>query len=38
MLAGQHKKLYFVVDRDDVNYIALSANVAVEGSKGGPDM
>ena len=27
----------FVVDREDVNYMAISANMAVRGSKGGPD-
>ena len=27
----------FVVDRDDVNYIAISSNVAVAGTQGGPD-
>ena len=26
-----------MVDRDDVNYMAISANMAVRGSKGGPE-
>ena len=27
----------FDVDRDDVNYIAVSSNIALEGSNGGPE-
>ena len=27
----------FVVDRDDVNYMAVSSNIAIEGTKGGPE-
>ena len=27
----------FVVDRNDANYIAISSNIAVAGTQGGPD-
>ena len=27
----------FVVDRNDVNYMAVSSNIAIEGTKGGPE-
>ena len=35
--AGDKKLFLFVVDRNDVNYMAVSSNVAVEGSRGGPE-
>lgn len=34
---GEHKMFVFVVDRDDVNYMAVSSNVAIEGTRGGPE-
>ena len=34
---GQQKLFLFVVDRDDVNYMAVSSNIAIEGSRGGPE-
>ena len=27
----------FVIDRTDVNYMALSSNIAIKGTKGGPE-
>ena len=27
----------FVIDRTDVNYMAISSNIAIKGSKGGPE-
>merc|ERR1712240_131062 len=33
---GETKMLVFDVDRPDVNYLAVSANVAMEGSNGDP--
>lgn len=35
--AGEKKLFLFVVDREDVNYLAVSSNVAIEGSRGGPE-
>ena len=35
--AGEKKLFLFVVDRDDVNYMAVSSNIAIEGTKGGPE-
>jgi len=35
--AGDKKLFLFVVDRDDVNYMAVSSNIAIEGTKGGPE-
>lgn len=35
--AGEKKMFLFVIDRDDVNYLAVSSNVAIEGSRGGPE-
>ncbi len=37
MRKGMEKNLVFVVDRPDVNYIAVSSNIALEGEAGGPD-
>jgi len=34
---GRTKEFVFVVDRDDANYIAISSNIAVAGTQGGPD-
>ena len=35
---AREKKLFlFVVDRPDVNYLAVSSNVAIEGTQGGPE-
>ena len=33
----EQKLFLFVVDRDDVNYMAVSSNIAIEGSRGGPE-
>lgn len=35
--AGEKKLFLFVVDKDDVNYMAVSSNVALEGTRGGPE-
>ncbi len=34
---GERKLFVFVVDRTDVNYLAVSSNIAIEGSRGGPE-
>jgi len=34
---GERKVFVFDVDRPDVNYIAVSSNIALEGSNGGPE-
>jgi len=34
---GETKVFVFDVDRNDVNYIAVSSNIALEGSNGGPE-
>ena len=34
---GEKKLFLFVVDREDVNYMAVSSNIAIEGSRGGPE-
>ncbi|TRY67804.1 hypothetical protein TCAL_15881 [Tigriopus californicus] len=35
--AGQHQNMIFVVDRDDVRYMSVSANIALRGTLGAPD-
>ena len=35
--AGEKKLFLFVVDQEDVNYLAVSSNVAIEGTRGGPE-
>ena len=35
--AGEKKLFLFKVDRPDVNYLAVSSNIAVEGTQGGPE-
>lgn len=34
---GEHKLFLFVVQEENVNYVAISANVAVAGTEGGPE-
>ena len=34
---GEKKLFLFVVDQEDVNYLAVSSNVAIEGTRGGPE-
>jgi len=35
--AGEKKLFLFVVDEENVNYLAVSSNVAIEGTRGGPE-